>query len=74
MISYILEPDFNTFMFELAESYEYDEDDEMYEEENQNKGNDGIILLLEDAEGVLQKRDQYNSNNQSTSNISMVCK
>ena len=24
---------------------------------------------MEDAEGVLQKRDQYNSNNQSTSNV-----
>lgn len=70
LINYILEPEFNTFLFELAESYEYD-DDEFDDDDDsiKDKGNDGIVLLLEDAEGVLQKRDSYNMNNQSTSNI-----
>lgn len=71
MISYILEPDFNIFLLDIAESIEYDDDVNEFIDDitNTSKKNDGIVLLLEDAESVLQKRDTYNMNNQSTSNI-----
>ena len=70
MVNYLTDPEFNTFMFEISESYDYDEEEYEEDETEEKKfGKDGIILLLEDAESVLHKRDSFGGNGQSTSNI-----
>lgn len=73
LIGYLVDPEFNTFLLDTIESYQYDEeeygefsdDDDDTEEENILKG---MILILEDAESVLLKRERGDSN-QGTSNI-----
>jgi len=63
MVSYLLEPDFTTFLMELInDGTDYEEDE--YESDIV----DGIIFILEDAEPVLMKREESMSP-QSTSNI-----
>jgi hypothetical protein len=73
LITHLADPDFNSFLLETVESFHYDEefgtvevdDDGVLAEEAVTKG---MILILEDAESVLMKReDSYN--NQGTSNI-----
>ncbi len=69
MVSYLLEPDFNTFLIDLVNESVYEDED--FEEETISENGDianGIIFIIEDAEPVLLKRDD-NYNAQSTSNI-----
>lgn len=69
MVSYILDPEFNSFLLELVNAFQqnYDEDDyEAIEEMDEIK--EGIILILEDAEPILMKREM-SGNSQATSNI-----
>lgn len=67
LIAFLVDPEFNTFLLETIESYQYDDEfsDEFDEEDTITKG---IILILEDAESVLLKREVGDSN-QGTSNI-----
>jgi hypothetical protein len=78
LITYLADPDFNTFLLETVESFQYEEEFEVegMEEEIvelvepliEKPSSKGMILILEDAESVLMKReDSYN--NQGTSNI-----
>jgi hypothetical protein len=63
MVSYLLEPDFTSFLMELInDGTDYEE------EEYESDVVDGIIFILEDAEPVLIKREDSMSP-QSTSNI-----
>ncbi len=69
MVSYILDPEFNSFLLELVNAFQqnYDEDDyESIEEMDEIK--EGVILILEDAEPILMKREM-SGNSQATSNI-----
>ncbi len=67
MVSYLLEPDFNTFLMDMLNSNFEAEDYEDIEEPNEEFVN-GMIFILEDAEPVLMKREEGISP-QSTSNI-----
>ncbi len=74
LIGYLVDPEFNTFLLDTIESYQYD--DEEYGEFSEDGDDDtedenilnGMILILEDAESVLLKRERGDSN-QGTSNI-----
>lgn len=60
-VSYLLEPDFNSFLISIIQGDEDYEDDERTSVE-------GIVFIIEDAEQVLMKRE-LSGNSQSTSNI-----
>jgi SpoVK/Ycf46/Vps4 family AAA+-type ATPase len=70
MVSYILEPEFNTFLLDIVNSFHFDYDDEEIELEDEeiDEIKEGIILILEDAEPILMKREM-SGNSQATSNI-----
>jgi hypothetical protein len=78
LITYLADPEFNTFLLETVESFQYDDEIDYEFNEDQEvtiveplveaAPTKGMILILEDAESVLMKReDSYN--NQGTSNI-----
>lgn len=70
LIGYLVDPEFNTFLLETVESYQYEDEDfdEMMEDDATEETVKGMILILEDAESVLLKRERGDSN-QGTSNI-----
>jgi hypothetical protein len=71
LIGYLVDPDFNTFLLDTVESFSFDDDadyeylDTLNEKKEEIKG---MIMILEDAESVLMKREA-GYNNQGTSNI-----
>jgi hypothetical protein len=76
LIGCLVDPDFNTFLLDTVESFTF-EDDENFEFDMKYGDSDaaqkredikGMIMILEDAESVLMKRDA-GYNNQGTSNI-----
>lgn len=70
MINYITDPDFNTFLLETADAAvdSYDETG-VYEDvvENEKKKEKGMILIMEDAESILMRRDH--GSDTGTSNL-----
>lgn len=71
LISCLLDPEFNTFLLESVETEEYEEFESDFLEEEQeesDKISKGMIMILEDAESVLLKRDTF-GDSQGTSNI-----
>jgi len=66
---YLLEPDFNDFLLSLSDNSYIDVDFNEDEPENSNViVSKGIILIIEEAQNILKKRDIYDSN-QSIANI-----
>lgn len=69
MVSYILEPEFNSFLLDIVNAFQnYDDIDDTDDTEILDEVSEGVILILEDAEPILMKREISN-NSQATSNI-----
>lgn len=69
LTSYLLEPEFNDFLLTLADDTHIDIDiNEDYPEKSEIKTGKGVILIVEEAQNILRKRDMYDSG-QSISNI-----
>lgn len=65
MVSYLLEPDFNTFLLGLTDQFNYNKEDDLNSDDTLKTG---LIFIIEDAEPILLKREEGFSS-QSTSNI-----
>ncbi|MFM2393387.1 MAG: hypothetical protein RLZZ546_1369 [Bacteroidota bacterium] len=68
MVSYLLEPDFNTFLMDMVNDSVYEKEELGEALESDSDIVNGMIFILEDAEPVLLKREEGMSG-QSTSNI-----
>ncbi len=68
MVSYLLEPDFNTFLMDMVNDSLYEKEELGEALETDSDIVNGMIFILEDAEPVLLKREE-GSLGQSTSNI-----
>jgi hypothetical protein len=65
-INYLLDPDFTDFILELVEEMNYDDE---WGDDIISYGEQSILLVIEDAEPILMKRDDMVGGNQGTSNI-----